>query len=178
MAQLDEVLAPDYLDGLNGWPIERVRARRDDAMMVETGLLYLRRIAQGRLDIVQFEQGRRRRGEPCADLSELVGRLPEILADGVDASGRGQLTAVIASGEGEVDPRLAAKLEAALPSARLDAIFDFDAADLAAVSDALGAFERSVSAQRHAVLNVIDHLQEELVRRYRSGEATVDSLLP
>jgi len=176
VAQLDEVLAPDYLDGLNGWPIERVRARRDDAMMVETGLLYLRRIAQGRLDIVQFEQGRRRRGEPCADLSELVGRLPEILADRVDAPGRGGMTAVITPGE--VDPRLAAELEAALPSARLDAIFDFDGADLAAVSDALGAFERSVSAQRHAVLDVIDHLQEELVRRYRSGEATVDSLLP
>jgi hypothetical protein len=176
VAPLDEVLAPDYLDGLSDWPIERVRARRDEAAMVETGLLYLRRIAQGRLDIVRFEQGRRRRGEPGPDLSELVGRLPEILADRVDTPGEGLLTAVIAPGE--VDPRLSAQLEAALPSARLDAIFDFNAADLAAVSDALGAFEQSVAAQRHAVLDVIDRLQEELVRRYRSGEATVDSLLP
>jgi hypothetical protein len=176
VAPLDQVLAPDYLNGLRDWPIERVRARRDDATMVETGLLYLRRVAQGRLDIVRFEQGRRWRGEPGADLSELVGQLPEILADRVHTPERGQLTAVIA--QGEVDPRLSARLEAALPSARLDAIFDFSAADLATVSDALDAFERSVSAQRHAVLNVIDHLQEELVRRYRSGEATVDSLLP
>jgi hypothetical protein len=176
VAQLDEVLTPGYLDGLNDWPIERVRARRDDATMVEAGLLYLGRVAQGRLDIVEFEQGRRWRGEPGADLSELVGRLPEILADREHTPERGRLTAVIAPDE--VDPRLSAKLEAALPSARLDAIFDFSAADLAAVSDALGAFEQSVSAQRHAVLEVIDHLQEELVRRYRTGEATVDSLLP
>lgn len=176
MAQLDEVLAPDYVDGLRGWPIERVRARRDGATMVESGLSYLRAIAQGRLDIVRSEQDRRRRGEPGSDLNDLVGRLPEILGGGVHAPARGRMTAVISPGQ--VDPRLSAELEAALPFARLEAVLDFNAAELAAVSEALGAFERSVTAQRHAVCQVIDHLQEELVRRYRSGEATVDSLLP
>jgi hypothetical protein len=174
--QLDEVLAPAYLDGLNEWPIERVRARRDDATTVEAGLSYLWSIAQGRLDIVRSEQHRRQIGQSSPDLNELVGRLPEILGDRPQEPGRGRLTAVIAPGQ--VDPRLSAQLEAALPSARLDAVLALNAADLATISDALGAFERSVSAQRDDVFGVIDHLQEELVRRYRSGEATVDSLLP
>ena len=32
--------------------------------------------------------------------------------------------------------------------------------------------------ERRAVLDVLDRLQDEIVRRYRTGEATVDSLLP
>jgi hypothetical protein len=176
VAQLDEVLAPDYLNGLPDWPIERVRARRDDATEVETGLSYLRRITQGRLDIVLSEQHRRQGGESGGDLDELVGHLPEILGDRVHAPGLGRLPALMAPGQ--LDPDLSARLEAVLPSVKLDTLQDFSGEDLAAVSGELDAFERSVSSQRHAVFDVIDHLQEELVRRYRSGEATVDSLLP
>jgi hypothetical protein len=176
VAQLNEVLAPSYLEGLPDWPIERVRACRDEATKVETGLSYLRRITQGRLDIVLAEQHRRQLGQPGADLDELVGQLPEILGDRVHAPGLGRLPALMAPGE--LDSDLSARLEEVLPSARLDALQELSAEDLTAVSDALDAFERSVSAQRHAVFDVIDRLQEELVRRYRTGEATVDSLLP
>jgi hypothetical protein len=176
VAQLDEVLTPGYLDGLTDWPIERVRARRDDATEVETSLSYLRRITQGRLDIVLSERNRRQGGQSGGDLDELIGRLPEILGDRVHAPGPGRLPALMAPGQ--LDPNLSARLEAVLPSVKLDRLQDFSEKDLAETSDALGAFERSVSAQRQAVFDVIDHLQEELVRRYRSGEATVDSLLP
>jgi hypothetical protein len=79
---------------------------------------------------------------------------------------------------GELDADLSARLEGVLPSSKLDALQDFETEDLDAVSDALNAFERAVSAQRHAVFEVIDRRQEELVRRYATGEATVDSLLP
>ena len=37
--------------------------------------------------------------------------------------------------------------------------------------------ERHVSGQRRALHERIDALQEELVRRYKTGEASVDSLL-
>jgi hypothetical protein len=79
---------------------------------------------------------------------------------------------------GELDAGLAARLDKALPSARLDALEDFDEAGLRSASEALEDLERDVSSQRRAVFDVIDRLQEELVRRYRSGEASVDSLLP
>jgi hypothetical protein len=176
VAQLDEVMARGYLDGLEGWPIERVRARRDDATEVETGLSYLRRIVQGRLDIVLSEQHRRQLGQPAGDLDELVERLPEILGDRVHAPGLGRLPVLMAPGE--LDAGFAARLDEVLPSTKLDALQEFDDAGLRSVSQALAELERDVSSQRRSVFDVIDRLQEELVRRYRSGEASVDSLLP
>ncbi len=44
-------------------------------------------------------------------------------------------------------------------------------------AERLDVLERSVSSQRKAVFEIVDRLQAEVVRRYRSGEATVDSLL-
>jgi hypothetical protein len=164
------------LEGLEKWPIERVRSQRDEATEVETGLSYLRRITQGRLDIVLSEQHRRQLGESAGDLDELVGRLPEILGDRVHAPGVGRLPVLI--GPGELDPALSARLEAVLPAVKLDALQGFDDASLNRAWEALDALERSVSSRRRSVFDVLDRLEDELVRRYRTGEATVDSLLP
>jgi hypothetical protein len=79
---------------------------------------------------------------------------------------------------GEIDHDLELKLESILPASRLSHLTDMSDGELSQCSKALGDFERSVSAQRRAVFDVIDRLQEEIVRRYRTGEATVDSLLP
>src|ERR1700722_12040721 len=160
-------MAPGYLEGLQEWPIERVRATRDTATEAETGLSYLRRIVQGRLDIVLSEQDRRQHGEGPGDLDDLVGRLPEILGDRVHAPGLGRLPTLI--GPGELAPDLTARLEAVLPAARLHSLPDLDEAALTTASAALEDLERSLSVQRRAVFDVLDRLQEELVRRYRSG---------
>jgi hypothetical protein len=176
VAQLDEVMDPGYLEGLEEWPIERVRAQRDVATEAETGLSYLRRIVQGRLDIVLSEQHRRQLGEAPGNLDDLVGRLPEILGDRLHAPGLGRLPVLM--GPGELAPELTARLEAVLPGSKLDALEEFDDAALDAASTALEDLERSLSTQRRSVFDVLDRLQEELVRRYRTGEATVDSLLP
>jgi hypothetical protein len=169
-------MAPDYLEGLPEWPIERVRAQRDEATEAETGLSYLRRIVQGRLDITLAEQQRRQSGQAAGELDELVERLPAILGDRVHAPGLGRLPALM--GPGELDPTFTARLEAALPAAQLDNLQDLDDAGVAEASTALEELERSLSTQRRAIFDVLDRLQEELVRRYRTGEATVDSLLP
>ena len=69
---------------------------------------------------------------------------------------------------------------------RLDAIADADTlatlpqlsdAQLRQMVDALADLEHDVSAGRRSVHDVIDRLQDELVRRYKSGEANVDTLL-
>lgn len=168
-------MAPGYLEGLQGWSIERVRSRRDEATEAEIGLSYLRRIVQGRLDITLAEQSQRQSGQ-AGDLDDLVERLPAILGDRVHAPGLGRLPALM--GPGELHPHFTARLEAALPASRLDNLQAFDDAGLAEASSALEELERSLSMQRRAIFDVIDRLQEELVRRYRTGEATVDSLLP
>ena len=175
MAALSDVTDPGYLEGLEGWTLEEVRARRDEATEIETGLSYLRRIVQGRLDIVVAEQHHREDGHR-ADASELVEELKYILSDNVHAPGLGRLPTLMAPGE--MDSTLEHRLEAILPASQLGKLSDLDDVTLRGAAEELTAFERSVSAQRRGVLDVLDRLQEEIVRRYRTGEATVDNLLP
>lgn len=175
MAQLSEVTDPAYLEGLETWTLDEVRSRRDEATETETGLSYLRRIVQGRLDIVVAERRHRDHGER-ADVSELVDELPSILSGNVHAPGLGRLPALI--GPGEIDATLEHRLEEILPASHLAHLPDLSDEELRGAATDLTEFERSVSIQRRAVLDVLDRLQDEIVRRYRTGEATVDSLLP
>jgi len=176
VARLDDVLAPGYLYGLESWSLEDVRARRDEATLVETGLSYLRRIAQGRLDILLAEQRRRRDGGGGGGLTSLVEELPSILSDHVHAPGLGRLPALM--GPGELDDDLEARLEAVIPASHLANIDSLEDAEVSSACDGLVELERAVSAQRRSVFEVLDRLQDEIVRRYGTGEATVDSLLP
>jgi hypothetical protein len=177
VAQLSEVTDPSYLDGLEGWTLGEVRSRRDEATETETALSYLRRMVQGTLDLVVAELGHREHGER-ADVSELVDELSRgaILSDHVRAPGLGRLPALLAPGE--IDHELEQRLESIMPAARLANLPDLSDDELRRAATALTEFERSVSTTRRSVLDVLDRLQEEIVRRYRTGEATVDSLLP
>ena len=175
MVQLSEVTDPGYLDGLESWTLEDVRAHRDTATELETGLSYLRRIVQGRLDIILAEQHHRDHGER-ADVHALVEELPSILSGNVHAPGLGRLPVLLAPGE--IDPGLEQRLEEILPAGRLGGLIELTDEDLSTAVDRMTEFERSVSGQRRDVFDVLDRLQEEIVRRYSSGEATVDSLLP
>src|SRR3954464_8302814 len=76
--RIDRVLADDYLDGLAGRSLDEVRALRNDAEQEEADLSYVRRLLQGRMDLVRAEQARRTAsgGAPLIDL------LAEVLADG------------------------------------------------------------------------------------------------
>ncbi|HEX6394437.1 MAG TPA: hypothetical protein VFZ97_13450 [Acidimicrobiales bacterium] len=175
MARLEDVMAPGYLEGLGTWPLEDLRARRDEATVVETGLSYLRRIVQGRLDILLAEQRSREAGEQ-ESLTELVDQLPSILSEHVHAPGLGRLPALM--GPGELDPGLEQRLEEAMPESRLAKVTEVELQDLSVGINRLVELEREISGLRRSVFDVLDRLQEEIVRRYRTGEATVDSLLP
>lgn len=171
-------MAPGYLEGLASWSLEDLRARRAEATEVETGLSYVRRIVQGRLDILLAEQQMRGSGEQAGtedSLSGLVDRLPSILGEHVRSPGLGRLPTLMAPGE--LEPALKDRLEEAMPEARLAEVTLIEDAELSAGIDRLVAFEREVSSLRRSVFDVLDRLQEEIVRRYRTGEATVDSLL-
>ena len=170
-----DILDPAFLDGLADLSLAEVRARRDRATQIETGLSYLRRLVQGRLDIVVAERSRRAAGLPPGDLAGLVDRLPEILGDHVHAPGFGRLPTILAPGE--VDAALEARIESIVPTATLSGLSELADSDLDQAFEALEGLEREVSAQRRSLHGVLDALQEEIVRRYRSGEASVDSLL-
>jgi nickel-type superoxide dismutase maturation protease len=172
---LDGLLDTGYVEGLQALPIEEIRVRRARATDVEVGLSYVRRLVQGRLDIVLAESRRREVGEEPGDLSSLVRSLPEILADHVSAPGSGRLLTRMEPAD--VDQDVLGQLDAIVDGDRLVNLPSLEDEALRAVIDALISLERDVSAKRRALHEVIDRLQEELVRRYKTGEATVDGLL-
>ena len=54
-AELERILVEDYLDGLAAIGAAELRSRRGECQVVETQLSYLRRLVQGRHDIVTSE---------------------------------------------------------------------------------------------------------------------------
>jgi hypothetical protein len=172
---LDRILAEDYLGDLSALGIDEVRSRRAECKDVETGLSYLRRLVQGRLDVVAAEVARRAEGGDAADLEDLIARLPELLAASTRSPGTGRLPESI--GTGSVDPGLAGELDEIISHGRLTDVSEVGDAELDAAQAELAEFEHKVSGLRRALFDRIDALEAELTRRYRTGEATVDSLL-
>lgn len=174
-SSLAALLQPEYLSDLSSLPIQEIRSRRDHASEVEVGLSYVRRLIQGRLDIVLAELNARERGVSGGGVHGLVERLPEILGNRVRAPGTGRLPTLMAPADSELSE--VARLDDILDADALASLPERNEAELGAIVDALAEFEREVSAGRRSVHDVIDRLQEELVRRYKSGEANVDTLL-
>ena len=174
---IETLLAPDFLVGLTSVPLPEVRSRRAVCQEVEVGLSYLRRMVQGRLDIVLAELARRTSGESAGDVANLVDRLPSILADNVHAPGNGRLPTLMTPTLDELDVGFTSRLDAIVDANELAALSDREVDEVHAVADSLHQLEKDISAQRRSLHERIDVLQEEIVRRYKTGEATVDTLL-
>jgi hypothetical protein len=174
-SDLAALLDPEYLGDLPSRPMDEVRAMRTECQEVETGLSLLRRLVQGRLDIVGLELTRRAEGGDPADLPALIALLPEVLSDRTHAPGVGRLPQMMAPGE--LPPDLEAELDAIIGAGHLADLPSVDDDHLRSMADDLAAFEQKVSGHRHDLFERIDALQAEITRRYKTGEATVDSLL-
>lgn len=171
---LDRLLAPDYLDGLRDLSMADLRRRKSECGDAESTLSYLRRLVQVRLDIVLAELQRRADGG-TGELSEIIDHLPELLAEHGARTIGGRLPSLELP---DVNHRML--------TADLDRIFDVDKATVLSeiddeavrgLADAMVELEARVSSQRRALHERLDALQAEVVRRYKSGEATVDTLL-
>jgi hypothetical protein len=172
--ELDVLLDPAFLDGLRQLPLSAIRARRRECTEIEVGWSYFRRLVQGRLDIVLEVAHCRQIGEPV-DAASLVARLPEILGEHVHTQGSGRLPFLMAPAE--QDQSLIDRMDAIVDVDRLSELPPLSNEELGRIVEALSQLEREASATRRALHDVMDRLQEELVRRYKSGEASVDSLL-
>ena len=173
---LRSITADDYLGDLTALDMAELRTRRATCQEVETGLSYLRRQAQGHLDVVAAERAQRDEGGSGDDLEDLIARLPELLAGSTRSPGVGRMPSEF--GTGQIDPDLADELDDIITSSHLTDPGQLDDEQLAAVTTALEEFERKVSDLRRALFDRIDAIEAELTRRYRTGEASVDSLLP
>jgi RsiG-like len=174
--KLVEVFDPAYLVGLDQIQMVELRAKRDICAELETELSYLRRLAQARIDWIMAESDRRDLGLSAPEPEALIEQLPQILAEHPRSGGPGRLPTLFAPTE-VAQSVLSARLEAVCPSDQIEALDKLTLEQLEGLLINLSALESDVSSERRALHSIQDRLQEELVRRYRSGEATVDALL-
>jgi len=160
--RIDKIRDPSFVDGLSEMSLDDVRARRDDCLAEREYLSLLRRLLQGRAEILKAEAEARAGG----DTAPLVDRLSQILADDDHpVTSRGEAVRV-AVPEDEMllarrrVERLAADSKLSDPSALNDE-------ELGAAIDALATEEEGISEARREVIGVLDQLQDELKRRYK-----------
>ncbi len=161
---LERLLDPGYLNDLAARDPDALRAMRAEAQRVEAKLSYLRRLVQGRLDIVSAALERRAAGGAADDLSVLVDLLPQILADRERAPGPGRLPTNLVPPD---DDDLTDELDAI---GNMGSLPDLSVEELEEVSERLQTLERKVSTRRRAMFGVIDSLQAELASRYEHGD--------
>ena len=171
--QLERLLAIDYLDGLPERSLEDVRAMRAECQEAETAVSYLRRMAQGRLDLVHACLDHHDEG---GDLDSLVERLPSIIGSGPPRpQGYGRLPSQMSPDLDRED--LTEELDAVLDADHTATLTTMTEAELRTVGERLTAIEQRISDQRRALHERIDTLQAQIVSRYKTGEASVDGLL-
>jgi anti-sigma-K factor RsiG len=132
---------------------------------VETSLSYYRRLAQGRIEIIDAEVERRARG---GSVEELIAKLPDILAgDG----GRSSTTqARIAEPEAPIlDLEFTDNRQQLVSDSTLADLPALDDARLGTIRDELNEFEREVSDLRHRLHGVLDGIEHEIATRQAAG---------
>ena len=172
--EVDRVLADDYLGDLSARPLDEIRAMRDECRRVENKVSFLRRMIQGRLDIVTADLRRRSEGGSAIDLGALIDQLPDILSDKGHAGGPGRLPSGVLPPD---DDDLTAELDRMAGPGVLHTLSDLSDDEVSELARAIGDLEREVSASRKDLFGRIDSLHEELVRRYKTGEADAATLL-
>lgn len=178
ISRIDAILSPDYIDDLESLPMSEVRKRRDESQEAADELSYLRRLVQGRLDIVHADLERRAGGEP-ADLAALVERLEkgEIISESTHSAGAGLGRLPATFRPADMDGWIAHELNSIVGVDRLPGLPELSDDEMRDIADKLDELERKVSAKRSTLHDIANRLQEEIVRRYKTGEASVDSLL-
>lgn len=162
-AGFDEVAGVDPA-ALSLTDLRALRARLQEQDDVVS---YVRRIAQARCDLLA---ARYLEANPQGDATGELGRvLSQHLTGGPPRPPRPV--------EPVDDHPLLARLEEVCAEHGFARAEELTPAEIHRLVEAISAFERDVSRDRQARFEVLDALSAELVRRYRSGEAHVDSLL-
>jgi hypothetical protein len=174
--ELGRVLDPHYLDGLSERDLDEVREMRTECEQTETAVSLLRRMAQGRLDLIHAYLDRRASSE-INSMREFVEELPSILSAGPPRTRTGPAR-IFGSWLPDAHPDdLAVELYAVLGADKMSELETLDDSELETIADELAEMERRISRQRRSLHEQIDRIQAEIVSRYKTGRATVDGLL-
>lgn len=168
--RIDQVLADGFASGLADLELDELRRRRREAEQEEADLSYVRRMLQGRMDILRAELARRADGGS----ENIVAHLAEVLSDtGRSDHGLGRFLRVEPS---RVDEHRRV-VEQVIADVGVSDVEHHSDDELRASLGRLEGFERGISEDRQQVQQVMDALTTEVAERYRSGSASVDDLL-
>ncbi len=161
--RIDHLMAPGFTDELGSLGTDEVRRRRDLARAELEYVSFLRRLVQGRRDILRDELDRRRTdGAP----QDVVERVVQVLSEGTRGQSGGRAPTVPLPED-----------EIAMARRRVERLVgDTELSDLVALSDerleeAIGKLqeeERGVSDARTKVIEIHDALQDEMKKRLKS----------
>jgi hypothetical protein len=171
--RIDRVLDPRFVADVDRLELDDLRKRRGEAEAEEESISYLRRMLQGRIDILRAELLRRTHGGGVRDVAGLVAGLPLILSD----AGPSSFTAIPKIRMPLPNGKHRRRLERLVSDETIARLPELDVAELTTAVELLSREEEVVSASRRAVQRVVDVLRGELARRYRDGTASVAQLL-
>ena len=166
--RIDHIRTPGFVEALGELPLDELRQRRDDCLAEREYLSLLRRLVQGRAEILKAEIERRL---GAGKQVPLVERLAEILSGEPQGPARGEAVRV---GLPEEEMLLARRrVERLVADAGISDPGALDDDRLTDAVDVLAHEEREVSEARGHVLVALDALQDELKRRYKDDPSLV-----
>jgi hypothetical protein len=155
--------------------LPELRVLRRDAQRDEADLSYVRRLLQGRIDILRAELARRGRASvPAPADASVVERLSEILTDAPARQRSSARHVTLGTPHNEEYGQLAAEMLAEVELSDLQARTDLE---LSTAMGRLVRYEQEISRRRQHLQRTADDCSGEIARRYRVGEAQVDDLL-
>lgn len=146
--------------------VAEIRAQRNALQAEEDAISFVRRLAQGRLDLVQDEQRRRASGIETA-----VGSLTERLADVFGQQHGGGSARPPRETNVPADHPLVKELDEFCEHYQFESLENLDDKSLSELEGALGMFEKTCSQLRHDLFEKIDALTAALVASVRASGA-------
>lgn len=166
--RIDRIRRPDFVAGLEDLPLDELRQRRDDCLAEREYLSFLRRLVQGRAEILKAEL-ERRAGGPGGE--PLVERLATILGGEGQGPSRGEAVKV---GLPEEEMLLARRrVERLVSDVAISDPGQLGDERLTQAAALLVEEEHEISQTRTAVIEILDLLQAELKRRYKDDPTLV-----
>lgn len=145
--------------------IAELRGIRRQLQTEEDAVSFVRRMTQGRVDLVRDEQRRR------ADGDDTSRTLDERLAEVFGQQHGGGSARPPRSTDVAADHPMLRELDQLCEEYQFAALESLSDRDLGQLLDALELFEKSCSGRRHELFDRIDALTAELVQRLRSDGA-------
>jgi hypothetical protein len=165
---VERITDEGYLEALGDKSLAELRSMRDECKEAETEISFERRLAQARIDILSAELDRRSGGGD----GDLMSRLPQILA--TEARAEGGLPLPSRAPDFSI-PRNAdiprRRIEEIVGEQTLSRLPSLPTEEVKGILASLGEHEKTLSARRRTIQEVVDTVQAEIVRRYVSGEA-------